>query len=409
MPYNDTATEPPEKKTKIQCSPKVTLSLWEIHGLDEKVPIHIPNLPTALRENRQNIADFFLFVYERQRIWERRNRDEAQPWSQNPVFLDCSFCNNYRELDRGTQFFHAHVLDLRDSMGPNVSKLDWLTAVLWASYVYRQVNKVESFLQLGFPAPRDAVSFLKRASSQFKEKGCSFFTGAHQTQGYVNYRRHVEAVARNDGKLLREVSKKISNASNTKLCLKHLRAFPGIGQFLAWQMLCDLRESYCIDAKVDDYCELGPGAINGVRDIFRNVRGLNVTNRNLSLARSLVQYQRDVYDALQLSFPYWRGRCLTIKEIEHALCEYSKFKRVQNLSFTNKVALRRYTSRSGLDLHANCFQCKGGCERAGCFCDTCNNFVCSNCMICPEQELSFICKRCRDLEVILSRKSDAGV
>jgi hypothetical protein len=59
-----------------------TFSLWKIQGLDEKPPDWtIDGLPRSLQSNSRRMADFFLFMYERQCIWERRNRDVVEPWS----------------------------------------------------------------------------------------------------------------------------------------------------------------------------------------------------------------------------------------------------------------------------------------------------------------------------------------
>ena len=48
----------------------------------------------------------------------------------------------------------------------------------------------------------------------------------------------------------------------------------------------------------------------------------------LELAQSLEENQKAFYDALGLEFPTWNGIELGLKEIEHSLCEYAKFRNV---------------------------------------------------------------------------------
>jgi hypothetical protein len=48
----------------------------------------------------------------------------------------------------------------------------------------------------------------------------------------------------------------------------------------------------------------------------------------LELCQQLVQVQDQIYPQ-SMTFPKWRNRNLTLKEIEHALCEFSKYRRVE--------------------------------------------------------------------------------
>lgn len=73
--------------------------LWEIHGfssLSQKKAVAktiSKQLPGDMRRCAFQVGSFFLFVNERQRIWERRNNGDPAPWSQCVVFNEYFFCN----------------------------------------------------------------------------------------------------------------------------------------------------------------------------------------------------------------------------------------------------------------------------------------------------------------------------
>ena len=63
-----------------------------------------------------------------------------------------------------------------------------------------------------------------------------------------------------------------------------------------------------------------------------------------------------------LDFPYWKGKLLTLKEIEHGLCEYSKYKRIEtNMRSGRKLPVdgknRLQSSRSTVHLNRACRTC----------------------------------------------------
>lgn len=73
--------------------------LWEMHGfssLSQKKAVAktlSEQLPGDVRRCAFQVGTFFLFVNERQRIWERRNNGDPAPWSQCMVFNEYFFCN----------------------------------------------------------------------------------------------------------------------------------------------------------------------------------------------------------------------------------------------------------------------------------------------------------------------------
>jgi alpha-glutamyl/putrescinyl thymine pyrophosphorylase clade 1 len=245
----------------MSCSKEESLCLWHVHGLSVK------SLSWNGKESEMfcRMAEFYLFVCERQRIWVRRKRNDPKPWSICPIFQDYSFCNVYRELDRGTQFFHEHIVvqwqkQITTTECHQLTRQQWIRKVLFASYIYRQVNRLDSFVEIGIPDESNVHRFLT-LMWDFKDNGKTFFSSAHQTTGYRPFEEAVIKITERNGQLLADTSQALCNSNQSKEWIGILRTLPLVGPFFAWQILCDLHESKCIESFVDDYCELGPGAI----------------------------------------------------------------------------------------------------------------------------------------------------
>jgi hypothetical protein len=146
-------------------------------------------------------------------------QDSTQgPWESHPedrVFRDFFFCNNYRQLDQATAYFHSQmipkccldgvvvvVVNPRQRRSPTGSN----RYCGWASYCFRLVNKVEFFFRgnaaddeddkrSSLPTAKcfgripaiDEWTEFKKLVLKTQAKKWTFFTGAHQTCGFLNY------------------------------------------------------------------------------------------------------------------------------------------------------------------------------------------------------------------------------
>ena len=217
----------------------------------------------------QQVCEFFKFMHERQSMWVRINGNNLLPGApgsgreyvttHDEVLSTYSFCNVYRELDRGTAYFHAHILKLREGK-KEWTDLEWLEQVLWAALVYRPLNKIETFSEIGVPTIEEADAFVERAET-YKQSGRTFFTSAHQTGPFQNYLQHVKSLSQENR--IHDKAVELIEARDTMHCINILKSIQSIGSFFAWQIYCDLRESGCLVQHRDDqFCCLGPGAIS---------------------------------------------------------------------------------------------------------------------------------------------------
>lgn len=119
------------------------------------------------------------------------------------------------------------------------------------------------------------------------------------------------------------------------------------------------------------------------------------------------------YERLGLEMPSWNGKYVGPKEIEHGLCEYSKYKRMESQILRDQEPnFRKRMSRAHFDKDRACRTCKGDSE-TGFLCDTCLDFYCKACLESSpkKQDAGWICVRCRRFEkelLVFERQKEDG-
>jgi len=154
--------------------------------------------------------------------------------------------------------------------------------------------------------------------------------------------------------------------------------------------------------------------VEGLEIIFPNSQQVDC----YSQAKTLVLCQKYIFKSLNVKSPKWNGNhLLSLKEMEHGLCDYSKYVRIKNLK---KRRIRSYRP-SETKIDAQCHNCKSS-GPYGNFCDTCRLYYCNECDSCldrrghnvengAEQATSFtddlelttgswICQLCKDFQSI---------
>ena len=110
------------------------------------------------------------------------------------------------------------------------------------------------------------------------------------------------------------------------MCQTVALTIPNVGDFFAWQILCDLLECKVLGWNTDNqWACLGPGAKNGLRRIFclETTRG---ELKHTRLLRDLCHPKgpKSGFARLGLKFPAFLLKELSLKNVENAICEYDK-------------------------------------------------------------------------------------
>jgi hypothetical protein len=95
---------------------------------------------------------------------------------------------------------------------------------------------------------------------------------------------------------------------------------PGLGGFTAYEVVVDFSYSPITGYNDDDWVNPGPGCRRGLNRVFPGL------GNNLDVCRGKIKWLREHQrEFLPEDFYFWEGRELTLRNIEHCLCEYSKY------------------------------------------------------------------------------------
>ena len=314
------------------------------------------------------LISFVVFIQERHSIWERRhNKLPAKSWTQNKILKEHWFTNIYRELDRGTAFLKRNLHEtvfrsrkLEPLNGANYIKI--LKRVLIKCFSYRLVNRLDTFLEFGkLPDVGDYEDWEKflRYKYQLKGEESIIFTRAHQNNGLERYFKSMEYVKSNLTSMAKELMDAASERS-LKKCFYILKDVPGAGKFMSWQILCDLLELRLLGECTDNqWTCLGPGARAGLGKIFKESKPADELSLTRQL-RNLCQASGDssAYEAMGMDPPLLLGKEVSLKNIEHALCEFDKYVRFATDQGVRQRRFNKDTSSAHYDkLTQKCPEC----------------------------------------------------
>jgi len=348
--------EPTDPSTTIS---ELLQSLGGYVGMGEALNHLLPGCP----ESSDSIAAFLLFVNERQQIWKRKQRGE-KILTENKVMSEKWFTNMYRELDRGTIFFRNMILSsFPNGIPSNSSSVneDLIKLILFYSLSYRLVNKMETFIAYGkLPDRKDWGIFSRFLRDRFRNNKI-IFTAAHQNMGLEKYLKTMSFVAKESN--INALSRKLRIAAenrNLKDCNQVLLSINNVGPFFAWQVLCDLLECNLLGKCTDNqWTSLGPGAKSGLRRIF-DLESKNHELHFTRLLRNLCAAKGDGsgFEAIGVNFPVFLDKELSMKNVEHALCEFDKYYRFALGMPARDRTFTEDSSRVRLDKSVKCSECK---------------------------------------------------
>lgn len=273
------------------------------------------------------LQSFFRFMRERHNIFERRFiRGEAPPWTTDPVLANYKYTNVYRELDRGTIWLQRRVLETDDL--DQMEKLFWVMAYrigfspdtfdgFWSLYGRSVDEQTLSNLVIYLSNCRGGIWTDAYTVTPVQ------YAGSHK-----KYENIVSGILLQLRPRLQYLIDQMMAAENLKQCHIIIQSSLGFGDFLAYEVVCDLMYPGGLlwgRFTEDDWVNVGPGA----------KRGLNymITHRNGMSYAEIIKILKDGQDGYFARFGIvpivWNGKKLTLRCIEHALCEFSKYQRIQ--------------------------------------------------------------------------------
>ena len=135
-------------------------------------------------------------------------------------------------------------------------------------------------------------------------------------------------------------------AQTLEQCVDVFRTFSNVENFFSWQITCDLLELDIIQLEENSWVVLGPGARAGLRRVFTS---LVTREEELHYTKLLVRILPYCFKTLGLTFVTFLERRLSLKHVEHALCEWEKYwRQAAGESHTGRLYHRRNITNTKL-------------------------------------------------------------
>lgn len=255
--------------------------------------------------DKQAVERYRSFVKERHLIWCRRQVGEPGPWTTDPVMAHRKFTNMFRILDPGSQFVMTGLLcdDPRDFIARCV--------------LYRLTNLPKTWYAMRrtfgrYPLAKDLNSDLADMLAAYRDAGNQVFSGAYviiPEPGTANDK--VQGAVRVSRLFVDTALPDFLKAETQQERFNILRSVPGIGNFLAMQILTDW--GYGQKEEPDPtFIVAGPGA----------KRGAAILNRRATPEKVIHDMTAEWKRSSTVRL---RGRPLTVMDVQNTMCELSKW------------------------------------------------------------------------------------
>lgn len=282
---------------------------------------------------------YWRFAAERQHIFFKRAKRMPQPWTCNSVLSTYKFTNAYRASDRVSQYLIRNVIYRDDLPSSNAE-------VFFRIILFKLFNKIETWRLL--EAELGAVTYsdynfeiycdvLGRAM----RRGETIYSAAYimppgsSAFGYpAKHQNHLRLL---EEMMKDQLPKKMQDASSMQSAFELFRAYPTIGDFLAYQFATDINYSTITNFSEMDFVIPGPGARDGLRKCFVDFGGLNEPE----LIRFVADKQEEEFERLGINFPSLWGRRLQLIDCQNLFCEIDKFSRVAHPEIAGRTGRTR--------------------------------------------------------------------
>jgi hypothetical protein len=269
---------------------------------------------------------YWRFAAERQRVFYRRVLGTPWPWTENPVMAVYKFTNAYRASDRVSQYLIRRVI-YRDDLPESADE------VVFRILLFKLFNKIETWERL--ERALGPISFADYRFDRYDEvlskamaDGQRIYSAAYimppGSSAFGCKAKHQNHLKLLEMMMAQALPAKLASARSMQKGFELLRAYPTIGDFLAYQFVTDVNYSGVTDFSEMDFVIPGPGARDGLRKCFADTGGLS----DAELIRLMADRQDEECARLGLEFPSLWGRPLQLIDCQNLFCEVDKYARV---------------------------------------------------------------------------------
>lgn len=269
----------------------------------------------------------------------RRVRGEPAPWSDDAVIAAYRFTNVYRASDRVSQYLIRHV-QYSGSQEP--------IELFFRTLLFKLFNRIETWERLtaavGEVTWRTfSVSRYMRVFDRLFASGEPIYSAAYimPSPNLGEARKHANHLLLLERMLRDGAPSNVAGAENLATVFATLRAYPSLGDFLAFQFAIDINYSTLVDFSEMGFVVAGPGARDGIRKCFVDVDGLD----DADVIRAVTDIADSEFDRLDLRFETLWGRPLQLIDCQNLFCEVDKYARVVHPAFSGASVRTRIKQR----------------------------------------------------------------
>lgn len=241
--------------------------------------------------------------------WWNRHEGLGPPYTADPVLQRwvTDIPNIFRELDEPNIYLHKYI----DGQGTAVS--------LFGAVAFRLTNQIcihDGFG--GVPRPEQFEAW-RKYFYEARLRGVKAFTRIFQTPSTGQYFETLEELVEN----LPVLVPMIDNSKDMQEAYYHIQKINRVRNFFAWQVLADMLEAKAVNFDENSWAYLGPGPLRAMELMYRRKMG---QREALVYARRLHEVQHKALANTLVPFKLPPGyKELTLKNIEHALCEWLRW------------------------------------------------------------------------------------
>ncbi len=282
---------------------------------------------------------YWRFAAERQAIFVRRARGETWPWTEDPVLATYKFTNAYRASDRASQYLIRHIIYRADL--PTTPR-----EIFFRILLFKLFNKVETWelLEQSFgPITFEGYHFARydEVLARAMRDGRRIYSAAYIMppggSAFGQPAKHQNHLLLLERMMEDRLPERLAQTYTMQEGFEKLRAYPTIGDFLAYQFITDINYSEITDFSEMDFVVPGPGARDGLRKCFTDPGGLNEPE----LIRLVANLQELEFERLGLDFKSLWGRRLQLIDCQNLFCEVDKYARVTYPQITGRTGRKR--------------------------------------------------------------------
>ncbi|WP_460865170.1 nucleotide kinase domain-containing protein [Rhodococcus aerolatus] len=286
---------------------------------------------------------YWRFAAARQAVYEARLDGRAGPWTEDEILKKHRFTNCYRAADRVSQFLIQQVI---------YKGQQHAESVFFRTLLFKFFNRISTWTLLENSLSALTVdnfnpTHYDEVLADAFNRGSKLYSAAYvvpppRLGAPRKHTNHLRLLARmlDDG-----LADRLTNADSMREAFHLLRAYPSVGDFLAFQLLIDLNYSEFLYFDEMDFVVAGPGARDGIHKVF----GPRAIGIEAEVIQYMAETQSSHFDRLGLRFEGLRGRPLQLIDCQNLFCEVDKYSRVAHpgvVGLSGRTRIKqRFTAR----------------------------------------------------------------